>query len=257
MVTALTDDEITRYARQIILKEVGGTGQQRLKAASVVVVGAGGIGSPVVQYLGGAGVGRLILVDDDVVEVSNLQRQTVFGTADLGAFKADAAAAAVRGLNPAVSVETHRVRLNGGNVGELVAGADVVIDGCDNFSTRLAVGDATQAARVPLVSAAVGQFEGQLAVFRGWEAGKPCYRCLVGDAPDRPEASCADQGIMGPVTGVLGSLAALEAIRSITPFGDDPAGRLLLIDLLSWRFRTIGLPKDPGCRGCGGSQTPV
>lgn len=256
MVSALTDDELARYARQIILKDIGGAGQRRLKTASVLVVGAGGIGSPVIQYLAGAGVGRLVLVDDDRVEASNLQRQTLFRTDDLGASKAVSAARAARALNPAVIVDARPVRLDGTNVAELLADVDVVVDGCDNFATRLLVADAAQAARVPLVSAAVGQFEGQLAVFRGWEAGKPCYRCLVGDDPDRPEASCADQGIMGPVTGVLGSLAALETVRSIAPFGDDPAGRLLIVDLLTWRFRTIGLPKDPACPGCGG-QTPL
>ena len=132
----------------------------------------------------------------------------------------------------------------------MLAGADVVVDGCDNFATRLAVADAALALRIPLVSAAVGQFDGQLAVYRGWEADKPCYRCLVGDAPDREEASCAEAGILGPVTGVLGSLAALEAIRAIVPFGEDPTGKLLLVDLLGWRFRSLTLPKDPGCPAC-------
>ena len=247
----LSDAELGRYARQIVLKEVGGAGQMRLKAATVAVVGAGGIGSPVLQYLAGAGVGRLVVIDDDRVELSNLQRQTIFGTDDEGHDKAKAAGEAARRLNPLVEVDARTVRITAENAAGLLAGADVVVDGCDNFATRLAVADAALRLRIPLVSAAVGQFEGQLAVYRGWEADKPCYRCFVGGAPDRDEGSCAEQGVLGPVTGMLGSMAALEVIRAIAPFGDDPAGRVLLIDTLGWRFRSIGLPKDPGCAACG------
>ncbi|MCM8729945.1 HesA/MoeB/ThiF family protein [Hephaestia sp. GCM10023244] len=247
----LRDDQLARYARHIILKEIGGAGQMRLHAASVALIGAGGIGSPAIQYLAGAGVGTLIVIDDDVVDLSNLQRQTLYATADQGIAKATAAAAAVARLNPDVTVIERRIRLDSSNVADLIAGADVVIDGSDNFATRLAVADAALAARIPLVSAAIGQFEGQLAVFRGWEAGKPCYRCLVGDDPDRAEASCAEQGVMGAMTGMMGSLAALEALRAIVPFGTDPAGMLLIADTLDFRFRTLRLPKDPGCAACG------
>ena len=243
----LSDAELERYARHIVLQDIGGAGQARLKAARVVVVGAGGIGSPAIQYLAAAGIGRLILIDDDAVDLSNLQRQTIFGTDDIGQPKVAAAAIAVSRLNPNVVVEMHAVRIGPDNAADLIAGADVVLDGCDNFTTRLVVADACLAARIPLVSAAVGQFEGQLGVFRGWEADKPCYRCFVGNDPDRPEASCADQGVLGAMTGVLGSLAALEVIRAITGFGDDSAGKLLLVDALAFRFRTITLPKDPGC----------
>jgi molybdopterin/thiamine biosynthesis adenylyltransferase len=243
----LSDAELERYARHIVLQDIGGAGQARLKAARVVVVGAGGIGSPTIQYIAAAGIGRLILIDDDAVDLSNLQRQTIFGTDDIGQPKVAAAAIAVSRLNPNVVVEMHAVRIGPDNAADLIAGADVVLDGCDNFTTRLVVADACLAARIPLVSAAVGQFEGQLGVFRGWEADKPCYRCFVGNDPDRAEASCADQGILGAMTGVLGSLAALEVIRAITGFGDDSAGKLLLIDALAFRFRTITLPKDPGC----------
>ncbi len=253
----LSDDELARYARHIVLKEFGGTGQMRLKAASVAVVGAGGIGSPAIQYLGAAGVGRLILIDDDAVEPSNLQRQTIFTTADAGIAKVEAAAAAVRRINPHVTVETHRVRIDASNVTDLIASTDVVLDGCDNFATRFCVADAAHAAKIPLVSAAVGQFEGQLATYRGWEADKPCYRCFVGEDPERAETSCAEDGVLGPVTGVIGSLAALEVIRAIAPFGDDPAGKLLLIDLLALRFRTIRLPKDPGCAACANADLTV
>ncbi len=249
--TGFTDDELARYARHIVLKEFGGDGQQRLKTASVAIVGAGGIGSPAIQYLAAAGVGRLILIDDDAVEVSNLQRQTIYATDDTGSAKVVAAATRARAINPGVTIETRTARLTPDNAALILEGADVVLDGCDNFATRFAVADAAYALEIPLVSAAVGQFEGQLGVYRGWEADKPCYRCFVGEAPDRAETSCAEDGILGPVAGVLGSLATLEAIRCLAPFGDDMAGKLLLIDLLAMRFRTIRLPKDPGCAGCG------
>ena len=245
-----SDEELTRYARHIVLHEVGGAGQARIRAGSVAVIGCGGIGAPAIQYLAAAGVGRLRLIDDDAVEPSNLQRQVIFRTDDLGRGKADAAAAAARAINPHVVAEPIRARLDAANAADLLAGVDVVLDGCDNFATRLVVADVALAHRIPLVSAAVGQFEGQLGVFRGWEPTLPCYRCFVGDAPDRPEASCAEAGILGPVTGVLGSLAALEVLRALAPFGDDPAGSILLADLLSLRFRTIRLPKDPGCPAC-------
>lgn len=243
-----SDAELERYARHIILKEIGGEGQKKLRAASVALIGAGGIGSPAIQYLAAAGVGRLVLIDDDAVALSNLQRQTIFRTADIGRGKAEAAAEAARAIGGAVETVVHQVRLDPSNVEALIGTADVVLDGCDNFETRLVVADAAWRLRIPLVSAAVDQFEGQLGIYRGWEDDKPCYRCFVGDDPARPEASCADRGVLGPLTGVMGSLAALETIRAITRFGEDPAGRLLLYDAISFRFRTIMLPKDPGCR---------
>jgi molybdopterin-synthase adenylyltransferase len=245
----VNDEQLDRYARHIILKEIGGAGQQRLLEAHVALVGAGGIGAPAIQYLAAAGIGRLTLIDDDHVSLSNLQRQVLFATDDIGQPKVEAAEVAVALLNPDVRISRRQLRLTADNAAELLAGADVVVDGSDNFATRLAVADAARALRIPLVSAAVGQFDGQLAVFRGWEADKPCYRCLVGHDPDRPDISCADQGVLGALTGMLGSLAAIEAIRAIVPFGADPAGSLLLVDALNFRFRTIGLPKDPGC-GC-------
>jgi len=248
----LSDDELTRYARHIILKEVGGDGQRRFGAAHVVVIGAGGIGSPAIQYLAAAGIGRLTIVDDDHVDLSNLQRQTLYATGDIGVDKAAAAAAAAVRLNPHVAAEARSLRVDGANVAGLIADADVVLDGCDNFATRLLVADAAYAARVPLVSAAIGQFDGQLSVFRGWEAEKPCYRCFVGDDPDRAGVSCAEDGVLGPMAGALGSLAALEVLRAVAPFGEDSAGKLLLVDTLALRFRTLSLPKDPGCRTCGG-----
>ena len=247
----LSDAELDRYASHIVLKEIGGVGQLRLRSARVVLIGAGGIGSPAIQYLAAAGIGTLVVIDDDRVDLSNLQRQTLFDTADVGRAKVDAAVAAVARINPDVGVATQAVRIDQDNAADLIAGADVAIDGSDSFATRLAVADACLAARVPLVSAAVGQFDGQLGVYRGWEADRPCYRCLVGADPERAEASCAEAGVLGAMAGVMGSLAALEAIRTVHPFGDDPAGKLLLVDALAFRFRTIMLTKDPGCRCAG------
>jgi len=243
----LRDEQLDRYARHIILKEIGGGGQKRLLDAHALIVGAGGIGSPVIQYLAAAGVGRLTVVDDDTVSLSNLQRQTLFATRDVGSRKVVAAANVVQRMNPDVTLLPIDRRLDAGNAARLLGGVDVVIDGSDNFATRLIVADAALAASVPLVSAAVGQFEGQLAVYRGWQADRPCYRCLVGNDPDRPDASCSDQGVLGALTGVIGSLAAIEAVRQIMPFGEDSAGRLLIVDALAFRFRTIALPKDAGC----------
>ncbi|CAH0351997.1 MAG: HesA/MoeB/ThiF family protein [Sphingobium sp.] len=247
---SLTDSQLERYARHIVLKEIGGAGQARLLSGHVALVGAGGIGSPAIQYLAAAGVGTLRVIDDDAVALSNLQRQVLFGTADIDAPKAEAAVAAVARLTPDVHVIAILQRLTADNAALMLRDVDVVIDGSDSFETRLAVADAAQRLRIPLVSAAVGQFEGQLAVYRGWEADKPCYRCLVGGDPGRAEASCAEQGVMGALTGMMGSLAALEAIRAMVPFGDDSAGKLLIADLLSLRFRTLTVPKDPACPRC-------
>lgn len=247
----LTDAQLERYARHIVLREVGGGGQARLLAAHVVVIGAGGIGSPAIQYLAAAGVGQLTIVDDDRVDLSNLQRQTLFSEADLGQPKAERAAAAAMRLNPDVNAVAQVVRIAADNAESLIAGADVVLDGCDNFATRLTVADAALAARIPLVSAAVTQFDGQLGVYRGWEAHRPCYACVVGTAPERPGTSCAEVGVMGAMAGVIGSMAALEAIRAIAPFGEEMAGKLVIADGLTMRFRTLTVPKDPGCPRCG------
>ena len=247
----LTDTQLDRYARHIVLKEIGGAGQVRLLRARVAVVGAGGIGAPLLQYLAAAGVGALTVIDDDRVDLSNLQRQTLFGTADVGRPKGEVARERIAALNPDVTLTPVLERLTPANARALLADHVVIVDGTDSFVTRLAVADAAQALRIPLVSAAVGQFEGQLALYRGWEADKPCYRCLVGADPGRDEASCAEQGVLGALTGLMGSLAAIEAIRCITPFGEDSAGKLLHINALTLRMRTVALPKDPGCPGCG------
>lgn len=250
----LSDEQLERYTRHIVLREVGAEGQRKLLGARVLVIGAGGLGSPCIQYLAAAGVGTIGVVDDDAVSLSNLQRQVLHGTGDVGGAKVDSARRAVARLNPDVRVETHHARLTPCNAAGLIAAYDVVADGSDNFATRLAVADAARLARRPLVSAAIGPFEGQLSVFRGWEADRPCYRCYVGEARDREEATCAEAGVLGALTGVMGALQALETIRAIVGFGEGLVGRLLLFDALSMRMRTVSLPKDPGCPACGGGN---
>lgn len=253
---SLTDEELDRYARHIVLRDIGGAGQMKIRAAKMLVIGAGGIGSPVIQYLAAAGVGAMTIIDDDVVSLSNLQRQVLFTTADIGKPKAELAAERVRALNPGVSVTVIPDRVTRENAAGLLDGMDVVIDGSDNFATRLAVADAANAARVPLVSAAIGQFHGQLGTFRGWEDDKPCYRCFVGDAHDAEDCdSCSDVGVLGAMVGMMGSMAAMEAIRVVTGFGQDQAGKLQIIDGLDLTMRAIRLPKDPACTTCGRAIT--
>ena len=248
----LSDEQLDRYARHIVLKEIGGEGQARLLAARITLIGAGGIGSPALQYLAAAGVGTLRVIDDDRVSLDNLQRQTLFGTGDVGRPKVEAAAEAVARLNPDVRFEGIECRLDSGNVGELIGGADLVLDGSDNFATRLIVSDHCVAARIPLVSAAIGQFQAQIATFRGWEATSPCYRCFVGDAFDAEDCdSCSEQGVLGAMAGIAGSWAALEAVRAITGFGGDSRGKLHVFDGLAPALRTVRIVKDPACSACG------
>lgn len=248
----LGDDQLDRYARHIVLREIGGAGQSRLLAAHVAVIGAGGIGCPALTYLAAAGVGRLTVIDDDLVDLSNLQRQPLFATADIGRGKADVAAERLRALNPDVSVVPVAERLDRANAARLLGETDVVLDGCDNFATRLIVSDHCTAARITLVSAAIGQFQGQIGTFTGWEPDKPCYRCFVGDAHDADDCdSCAEQGVLGAMAGLVGSFAAMEAIRALTGFGPDQAGKLHLVDGLTPAMRTLNLPKDAACRACG------
>jgi molybdopterin-synthase adenylyltransferase len=247
----LTDDEITRYSRHILLAEVGGTGQAKLRAARVLVVGAGGLGSPLILYLAAAGIGTIGVVDDDVVELSNLQRQVAHTTARLGQPKVASAAQAARDIDPGVTIEAHQLRLDAGNVDALVAAYDLVCDGSDNFPTRFLVADACVRARRTLVSAAVLRFDGQLATFKPHEGG-PCYRCLH-PAPPPPGSipSCSEAGILGAVAGVMGTLQATEVLKEVLGIGDSLAGRLLIWDALGARVRTVRLPKDPACRVCG------
>ena len=249
--TLFTEDEIQRYSRHILLAEIGGTGQAALRAARVLIVGAGGLGSPLLLYLAAAGVGMIGVVDDDVVEVSNLSRQIAHGTADIGVGKVDSALASARAINPLVRLVGHGVRLDAGNAGALIAEYDLVCDGSDNFTTRAAVAEACRRAGRTLVSAAVLRFEGQLAVFSAG-AGQACYRCLYPQAPAEAEVpSCAQAGVLGAVVGVMGTLQAVEAIKEILGLGESLAGRLLLWDALSVSFRTITLRRDPACPACG------
>ena len=248
----LSDVQLDRYARHIVLKEIGGEGQNKLLEARIAIVGAGGIGAPAIQYLAAAGIGTLRVIDDDVVTLDNLQRQVLFGTGDVGRAKTEVTAAAVARLNPDVRFSGVRVRLTGDNVAELLGGVDLVLDGSDNFATRLVVSDFTTAARIPLVSAAIGQFQAQIGMFRGWEADKPCYRCFVGDAFDAEDCdSCSELGVLGAAAGIAGSWAAMEAIRQIVGFGADPAGKLHIFEGLVPSLRTIRIVKDPACPACG------
>ena len=247
----LSDAQLDRYARHIVLREIGGEGQRKLLASKVAIIGAGGIGSPAIQYLTAAGIGALRVIDDDVVSLDNLQRQTLFGTGDVGRSKTEVAGEAVARLNPDVRYEGVNARLASTNVADLLAGVDLVLDGSDNFATRLVVSDQCTAARIPLVSAAIGQFRAQIGTFRGWEADKPCYRCFVGDAFDAEDCdSCSELGVLGAMTGLAGSWGAMEAIRQITGFGADAAGKLHIFDGLAPTLRTIRIVKDPACSGC-------
>ncbi|MCW1383309.1 HesA/MoeB/ThiF family protein [Novosphingobium sp. KCTC 2891] len=254
----LDADRIDRFARHIVLPEVGGAGQARLVQSHVVLVGMGGIGSPALQYLAGAGISRLTLIDDDVVEASNLQRQTIYTVGDIGRSKAEAAADWARRFDPALAVTPHVLRVTRDNAGELIAGADVVLDGCDNFATRLAVSDACVAAGIPLTSAALGRFQGQVANFAGHREGHSCYRCFVGDAFDAEDCdTCADLGVLGAMVGMVGAFGAMAAMRvlleGVSTLGDPQWGQLHVLDGLKPSLRTMKIARDPECRGCGGS----
>jgi adenylyltransferase/sulfurtransferase len=246
----LSDAELDRYARQIILPAFGGAGQAKLKAAHVAIIGAGGIGCPAITYLAAAGVGRLTIIDHDVIELSNLQRQPLFTDADIGALKADVAARAAQRINPHVEAIAVDERLDNGNAEALLADANLILDGCDNFETRLAVNRAAVALRIPLLSAAIGAFEGQVALYEGWRAGHACYACLVGNDPDRPGINCAETGVMGALAGMIGTMAALEAVRALSGWGSALTGRLAIVDMLDRRWREVGVPEDPECPIC-------
>jgi molybdopterin-synthase adenylyltransferase len=251
------EDEIRRYSRHILLEQVGGIGQAKLRDARVLVVGAGGLGCPLLLYLAAAGVGTIGLVDDDSVELSNLQRQIAHATTDIGRSKVESAAAKARAINPAVTIETHHARLSPDNALALIAGYDIVCDGTDNFAARFLVADACVLAKRTLVTAAVLRFEGQLSVHKP-HAGEafPCYRCLYPEPPpDGLVPSCGEAGVLGAVTGVMGTLQATEVLKEILGIGETLAGRLLIWDALGTRFRTIRLKRDPACSACGASAT--
>lgn len=259
----LTHDEIDRYARHLVLRDIGGPGQLKLKAARVLVIGAGGLGSPIIQYLAAAGVGTIGIADDDVVSLSNLQRQVIHGTPDVGRPKVESAAEAVRRLNPTVSVEASNLRITAENAPALVGRFDLVLDGSDNFDTRYVVSDSCFFAGKPLITGALGQFDATLTTIRAHETGSdgrpnPTYRCLFA-APPPPGAipTCAEAGVLGALAGVLGSLMAMEAIREIVGFGDSLVGRLLMIDARAMRFDTIRYGWDENNPLNGKSVTPI
>jgi len=241
----LTSDEIDRYARHLVLRDVGGPGQLKLKAARVLVIGAGGLGAPLMQYLAAAGIGTIGIVDDDAVSLSNLQRQVIHGTPDLGSPKVQSAAEAIGRLNPHVTVEPFRIRLTTENARELIGRYDLVADGSDNFETRYAVSDACFYEKKPLVTAALGQFDGSLTTVRAHETGpdgrpNPTYRCLF-PSPPPPGAipTCAEAGVLGALAGVMGSLMAMEVIREFVGYGESLVGRLLMVDARAMRFDTV------------------
>jgi adenylyltransferase/sulfurtransferase len=245
---SLSDEELERYARHIVLPQVGGPGQRKLKAAKIAVVGAGGIGSAVIPALTGAGVGKLTIIDSDTVEPANLHRQPLFGEVDAGKSKAELAANFVRRLNHFVDVEPRQKRIALANAQELLRGHDLVIDGSDNFATRLAVSDTCVELGIPLLSAAAVQFQGQVGLFRA----RPCYRCFVGDAFDADDCdNCSELGVLGALTATVGSFATLIAIEAIVGIGADQAGQLHLFDGEAHNWRAIRIPADPRCRACG------
>ena len=244
---SFSNDERERYARHILLKEIGGPGQQKLKAATIAVVGAGGLGAPAALYLAAAGVGRLRLIDDDSVSLDNLQRQIIFRSADVGESKVERAQSVLAALNDNVTVEIERQRLTEANAAYLLGNANVVLDGTDDFDTRFAVNAAARALNTPLVSGAVGRWDGQVSVFA---QGGPCYRCFVPETPPDAE-TCARVGVVGALTGVIGSLMALEAIKLITRAGAPLIGRVMLFDGLKGNARTVTLKRDPACPVCG------
>ena len=253
---SLSPARLDRFARHIVLPEIGGAGQVALASKHVAVIGLGGIGSPALQYLAGAGIGHFTLVDDDVVDASNLQRQTIFTSRDVGHGKATSARRWLANFDDVIDVSLSDQRISRENASELIAGVDLVLDGTDNFATRLAVSDACVAERVPLLSAAVGRFQGQVGAFAGHLAGQACYRCFVGDAFDAEDCdTCAEDGMLGAMAGWAGSFAAMQAVRilltGVSRFGQPMWGKLHILDGMTPGMRTLSIAKDEACKGCG------
>ena len=248
---SFTDEEIERYARHLVLREVGGPGQQKLKSASVLIVGAGGLGSPLSLYLAAAGVGTIILADPDEVERSNLQRQVIYADDDLGRPKVDAAADRLHSLNPHIFVAGFNGAFDAGTSDQLVEGVDIVLDGTDDFGVRFCVNAACVKHGKPLISGAIGRWTGQVGIF----GAQPCYRCLVPEIPPDAE-TCSAVGVVGALAGVVGSLMAVEAVKLITGAGEPLTGRLLIYDALAGETRTVRVAADPDCPVCGGSPPP-
>ncbi|HET7333747.1 MAG TPA: molybdopterin-synthase adenylyltransferase MoeB [Rhizomicrobium sp.] len=255
---ALCDEELERYARHIVLRQVGGAGQAKLKAARVLVVGAGGLGSPVILYLAAAGIGTIGIADFDHVSLSNLQRQIAHRSEDVGRAKTESAARSAAALNPHVRLVRHDERLTVENVRALVAGYDIIADGTDNFETRFLLNDACYFEKRILVSAAVTEFDGQLSTYKAYDdaADHPCYRCLFPEPPPAGSVpSCTEAGVLGAAAGVMGTLQALEVIKEITSIGESMAGRLLIYEALGTMFRTVRFRRDPACALCGKNPT--
>ncbi len=259
--TDFTEDQVNRYARHILLKEVGGVGQAKLLNSRVLVIGAGGLGSPLLMYLGAAGVGTIGVVDDDRVDLSNLQRQIAHGTADIGRPKVESAKATLAAINPDVTLHAHQTRIGPDNALDLISQYDLVADGSDNFETRFLVNDAAYFAGKPLVSAAILRFDGQLATFKAHatdDAGHhgPCYRCIFREPPPPGQIpSCAEAGVLGALCGTMGSLQAMEILKELLGIGDSLSGSLLVYDGLAANFRKIKVKADPGCPLCGDQPT--
>jgi molybdopterin/thiamine biosynthesis adenylyltransferase len=252
---SLSPARLVRFARHIVLPEIGGAGQVALTGKHVAVIGLGGIGSPVLQYLAASGIGRFTLVDDDVVDASNLQRQTIFTSRDIGHGKATSARRWLANFDDSLKVDISDSRITTDNAHSLIEGADLVLDGTDNFATRLAVSDACVAAGIPLLSAAVGRFQGQVGAFAGHLPDQPCYRCFVGDAFDAEDCdTCAEDGMLGAMAGWVGSFAAMQAVRillaGVSAFGDPQWGRLHILDGMNPGLKTLRIAKDPACKGC-------
>ncbi|MEM7665166.1 MAG: HesA/MoeB/ThiF family protein [Pseudomonadota bacterium] len=252
----LSPGRLDRFARHIVLPEIGGAGQVALAGKHIAVIGLGGIGSPALQYLAASGIGRFTLVDDDAVDASNLQRQTIFTARDVGHGKATSARRWLANFDDALDVTISDTRIGADNAGELIGSADLVLDGTDNFATRLAVSDACVAERTPLLSAAVGRFQGQVGAFAGHLAEQACYRCFVGDAFDAEDCdTCAEDGMLGAMAGWTGSFAAMQAVRvllnGVSTFGDPMWGKLHILDGMKPGMRTLTIAKDAGCKGCG------
>ncbi len=253
---SLSPARLDRFARHIVLPEIGGAGQVALTGKHVAVIGLGGIGSPALQYLAASGIGQFTLVDDDVVDVSNLQRQTIFTNRDVGHGKATSARRWLANFDDSLKIEISDSRITTDNAPSLIEGADLVLDGTDNFATRLAVSDACVASQIPLLSAAVGRFQGQVGAFAGHLPDQPCYRCFVGDAFDAEDCdTCAEDGMLGAMAGWVGSFAAMQAVRillaGVSSFGDPQWGRLHILDGMNPGLKTLRIAKDPACKGCG------
>ena len=257
----LSDTQIERYARHILLREVGGIGQERLLDSKVLIVGAGGLGSPVLMYLAAAGVGKIGIVDDDAVDLSNLQRQIAHTTARIGMPKVASAAETARAINPDVTVVEHKTRITATNVIELISGYDIVADGSENFETRFLINDACYLAKKPLVAAAILRFDGQIGTYKahaldGDGGHGPCYRCIFREPPPPGQIpSCAEAGVLGALCGMMGSLQASEVLKELLGIGSSMSGHLMVIDGLSTEFRKIAVKPDPGCPLCGDNPT--